>query len=91
MKYDIVNYLELIKNTPGIWIEMEYDEKTDIWEKDGARYMVPFSKDCIVDANTGNKLNDEDIADVCKVNNPTKFTQTKYRWMLAQKFNEYLL
>lgn len=81
-RYEIVYKLEDIKGCPGLWIEQEYDTVTYIWERNGARYMVPFSKDCVIDINTGNKISD-DIVNGCEL-----LTDKKYRWMLINKFNK---
>ena len=50
-KFDVTYNMSEILNTPGIWIEQELDTITMIWEKNRARYMVPFSKDVAVDIN----------------------------------------
>ena len=59
-KFDLTYDMREILDNPGIWVELEYDNNTGIWEKNGAKYLVTLNNKA-VDVTTGNAISDEDI------------------------------
>lgn len=85
-KYDYTNSLEDVINNPGVWIELEIDENTGIYENNGAKYFVTINKN-IICANTGLNISD-DILEVMIDN--IKSNLGKYKWMYIYKLETNL-
>ena len=41
-KFDFTYDMREILDNPGVWIELEYDENTGIWEKNGSKYFLHY-------------------------------------------------
>ena len=53
------------------------------YERTGARYVIPFSKDCIVDLNTGKSYTINEL----NIDN----SDMRYYWMLVYVFNDNII
>lgn len=83
-RYEVVSNPFDMNSTPGIWVEQKLDTMTQIYEKTGARYMVPFNNSLlgngVVDVNTGHPIVFDE-----------NWQYSGYRWMLLYKFNENII
>ena len=82
-KYDRELKFENILDQPGIWVEFEQDRNTFIYERTEARYVIPFSKDCVVDLNTGKSYTINEL----NIDN----SDMRYYWMLVYAFNNNMI
>ena len=83
-KFDLTYDMREILDNPGIWIELEYDENTGIWEKNGARYLVTLNNKA-VDITTGNTITNEDVSNTAII----ALKKFGYRWLYVYKIDEY--
>ena len=83
-KFDFTYDMREILDNPGVWIELEYDENTGIWEKNGARYLVTLNNKA-VDITTGNTITNEDVSNTAII----ALKKFGYRWLYVYKIDEY--
>ena len=83
-KFDLTYDMREILDNPGVWIELEYDENTGIWEKNGARYLVTLNNKA-VDITTGNTITNEDVSNTAII----ALKKFGYRWLYVYKIDEY--
>ena len=83
-KFDFTYDMREILDNPGVWIELEYDENTGIWEKNGARYLVTLNNKA-VDITTGNTITNEDVTNTAII----ALKKFGYRWLYVYKIDEY--
>ena len=83
-KFDLTYDMREILDNPGIWIELEYDENTGIWEKNGAKYLVTLNNK-VVDITTGNTITNEDVSNAATI----ALKKFSYRWLYVYKIDEY--
>ena len=81
MRQEVRNFSEII-NIPGVWFELYLDKDTGIWEISGAKYFVTLNKR-IVEANTGELLDDSIIKEIDLENNKSN----KYVWKCCYALN----
>ena len=62
MKKEVINFSEIL-NIPGVWVELYRESDTGIWEIGDTKYFVTENKR-IVDANTGNIIDENTIRDI---------------------------
>ena len=74
MRKKVRNFSEIL-NIPGVWIELYLNVDTCIWEISGAKYFVTLN-DKIVDANTGELIDDNTIKEIDLENKK----HDKYSW-----------
>ena len=83
-KFDLTYDMREILDNPGIWVELEYDNNTGIWEKNGAKYLVTLNNKA-VDVTTGNAISDEDVSNAATIALKT----FGYKWLYIYKLDEY--
>lgn len=81
MRQEVRNFSEII-NIPGVWFELYLDKDTGIWEISGAKYFVTLNKR-IVEANTGDLIDDSTIKEIDLENNKSN----KYVWKCCYTLN----
>ena len=83
-KFDLTYDMREILDNPGIWVELEYDNNTGIWEKNGAKYLVTLNNKA-VDITTGNAISDEDVSNATAI----ALKKFGYKWLYIYKLDEY--
>ena len=83
-KFDLTYDMREILDNPGIWVELEYDNNTGIWEKNGAKYLVTLNNKA-VDVTTGNAISDEDVSKAAAI----ALKKFGYKWLYIYKLDEY--
>ena len=83
-KFDLTYDMREILDNPGIWVELEYDNNTGIWEKNGAKYLVTLNNKA-VDVTTGNVISNEDVSNAATI----ALKKFNYKWLYIYKLDEY--
>ena len=81
MRQEVRNFSEIL-NIPGIWVELHREFDTGIWELGDAKYFVTENKR-IVDANTGNLIDENTIKEIDTANKKYK----NYVWKCCYSLN----
>ena len=83
-KFDFTYDMREILDNPGVWIELEYDENTDIWEKNGSKYFVTLNNK-VVDVKTGSVIKEETVNNFAEIT----LKSFNFRWLYVYKLDEY--
>lgn len=83
-KFDLTYDMREILDNPGVWVELEYDENTGIWEKNGAKYFVTLNNK-VIDVTTGNIITNEYIINAAII----ALKKFGYRWLYVYKLDDY--
>lgn len=70
MRQEVRNFSEIL-NIPGIWVELHRESDTGIWELGDAKYYVTENKR-IIDANTGEAIDENAIKEIDSANKKHK-------------------
>ncbi len=81
MRQEVRNFSEIL-NIPGVWFELCFDNEIGVWEISDAKYFVTQNKK-IVDANTGNLIDDNMIKEIDLENKKSN----KYAWKCCYTLN----
>ena len=83
-KFDLTYDMREILDNPGIWVELEYDNNTGIWEKNGAKYLVTLNNKA-VDVKTGSVIKEETVNNFAEIT----LKSFNFRWLYVYKLDEY--
>ena len=83
-KFDLTYDMREILDNPGIWVELEYDNNTGIWEKNGAKYLVTLNNK-VVDVKTGSVIKEETVNNFAEIT----LKSFNFRWLYVYKLDEY--
>ena len=83
-KFDLTYDMREILDNPGIWVELEYDENTGIWEKNGSKYFVTLNNK-VIDVKTGSVIKEETVNNFAEIT----LKSFNFRWLYVYKLDEY--
>lgn len=81
MKKEVRNFSEIL-NIPGVWVELYREYDTGIWEIGDTKYFVTENKK-IVDANTGEAIDENTIKEIDAANKKHE----NYVWKCCYSLN----
>lgn len=83
-KFDLTYDMREILDNPGVWIELEYDKNTGIWEKNGSKYFVTLNNK-VIDVKTGSVIKEETVNNFAEIT----LKSFNFRWLYVYKLDEY--